>query len=396
VTTTAVHCPACGSGELTDMFHQPSVPQNSCLLLDSAEEARGFPRGELAVAWCGACGFLTNRRFVEGSAEYSQRYEETQLFSPTFVDFARDLAERWVKTHDLADRTVLEIGCGKGEFLTWMVEAGAGRGIGIDPGVHPERITSAAADRLRWIADFYGPAYSHLDADAVVCRHTLEHIPDVARFLGDIRTAIGDRPDTVVLFELPDVQRILDECAFWDVYYEHCSYFSAGSLARLFRRCGFEVLSVEREYADQYLVLEARPAPGPVSGAVPLPLEDDMRALAAGTEHYRRSYAELRASWRGRLAAVRQRGGTSVVWGGGSKGVAFISYLGLGDEVDRVVDINPYKQGRFLPGSGHPVVAPEALLSAPPELVVVMNPVYLGEIAGWLADNGLRSDVVAV
>ena len=177
--------------------------------------------------------------------------------SPTRL---KQLADRWVEQYDLRDKTVLEIGCGKGEFLVMMAEAGAGHCIGIDPGVHPERIESPAADHLEWIVDFYSESYEHLAADAVVCRHTLEHIPDVEGFLSMIRSSLGDRTDTIVLFELPDIQRILDETAFWDLYFEHCSYFSAGSLARLFRRCGFEVLSVSREYDDQYLLVEARPA----------------------------------------------------------------------------------------------------------------------------------------
>ncbi len=94
-----------------------------------------------------------------------------------------------------------------------------------------------------------------------MCRHTLEHIRPVAEFLATIRRAVGDRRDVVILFEVPDVIRVLEEAAFWDVYYEHCSYFSAGSLARLFRSQGFEVLDARLEYDDQYVIVEARPAP---------------------------------------------------------------------------------------------------------------------------------------
>ena len=127
-------------------------------------------------------------------------------------------------------------------------------------GCIPERIDDPAAADIEWIVDFYDERYTHLDADVVICRHTLEHIPDVADFMSTIRRSIGDRPDTVVLFELPDVQRVLDEVAFWDIYYEHCSYFSLGSLARLFRRTGFEVLELSLEYDDQYLLIAARPS----------------------------------------------------------------------------------------------------------------------------------------
>ncbi len=110
-----------------------------------------------------------------------------------------------------------------GEFLQFMVDAGAGKGIGVDPALNVERIDHPSPDRFEWIADFYGEKYSHLQADAVVCRHTLEHISGVRSFMEDVRRSIGDRTDTAVLFELPDVRRVLEEVAFWDVYYEHCS-----------------------------------------------------------------------------------------------------------------------------------------------------------------------------
>lgn len=395
VGDTAGTCPACDSMALKVFFEESSVPTNSCLLLDDAQEAAGFPRGELRIAFCDACGFITNTAFVAGQAEYSQRYEETQGFSATFMEFARDLARRWVDEYDLADRTVLEIGCGKGEFLIEMARAGAGQCIGIDPGVHPERIDDPAAEGIEWIVDFYDERYSHLDADVVICRHTLEHIPNVAEFMSTIRRAIGDRPDTVVLFELPDVQRVLDEVAFWDMYYEHCSYFSLGSLARLFRRTGFEVVDLSLEYDGQYLLIAARPSTTPAAGE-PLPLEDDLKKLRAGVDHFERGYADLVGSWRERLSALNAGGHRAVIWGSGSKGVSFISNLGVGEEIAAAVDINPHKWGKYMVGSRHEIVAPEALREIRPDLVVAMNPIYLEEIQARLDQVGVVSDLRAV
>lgn len=388
-------CPACGVQSLTVFFEEGSVPTNSCLLLDDPSEATSFPRGELSIAFCRSCGFITNVGFEPGRAEYSQRYEETQGFSPRFMSFARELAERWVADYDLAERTVLEIGCGKGEFLIEMARAGAGRCIGIDPGVHPERIDDPLGADIEWIVDFYDERYSHLDAEVIICRHTLEHIPNVADFMTTIRRAIGDRPDTVVLFELPDIKRVLDEVAFWDIYYEHCSYFSLGSLARLFRRTGFEVLELSLEYDDQYLLIAARPSTVPAAGE-PLPEEDDLELLRDGVDQFRDGYERLVAGWRERIAALNDSGGRAVIWGSGSKGVSFISNLALGDEIAAAVDINPHKWDKYMVGSNHRIVGPDALRAIAPDLVIAMNPVYLDEIQAQLDEVGVEAELKAV
>lgn len=395
MTERKVLCPACGSDDLTLFHEQSQVPVNSCLLLDSEADALGFPQGELRLELCGICGFITNSSFDPALTEYSSRYEETQDYSPRFREFQRDLAKRWVDSYDLHGKRVIEVGCGKGTFLIGMCEQGVGEGVGIDPAVAPDRTDNPAAQRIRWVPDFYSADYGSLDADAVVCRHTLEHIDSVGQFLRTVREGIGERTGTVVLFELPDTLRVLREAAFWDVYYEHCSYFTPGSLARLFRATGFEILSLSLAYDDQYILIEAKPATAQ-SDMAPLPLEDGVPHIRAATEHFQRSFSSKLGAWRQEIGEVRRTGGRVVIWGGGSKGVAYLVGLALPDAVEYAVDINPFKQGRFIAGTGQQVVSPEFLADYRPDLVIAMNPIYLNEIQKDLDALGVRARLTAV
>ncbi|MEM7203448.1 MAG: class I SAM-dependent methyltransferase, partial [Planctomycetota bacterium] len=289
-TAIKVACFNCGSNS-TRVFHSvDNIPVHSCLLMPSRQEAVDYPRGDLRVAFCDDCGFIQNSAFDPAVHEYSQRYEETQAFSAKFVDFAREVCEDYGRKYSLADKTVLEIGCGKGEFLVMLCELTGARGIGIDPGYRPERTTSPAADRLEFIVDFYSEKYTHLAADMVLCRHTLEHIQPTKEFMSMVRRSIGDRQGTIVAFELPDMERILEEQAFWDIYYEHCSYFTLGSLSRLFKSCGFEVLELAKCYDGQYLLIDARPGEHP-EGKV-LPGEDDLPRLRQLVDEFETKLAE--------------------------------------------------------------------------------------------------------
>ncbi|WP_053208010.1 class I SAM-dependent methyltransferase [Jiangella muralis] len=383
-------CPACSGPDLRTFYTVERVPAASCLMLDDEAAARAFPAGELRLAVCETCGFVTNTAFDPALTRYEDDYEESQGCSPRFRDYAAELADGWVRRYGLTGKTVVELGCGKGDFLATLIASGVGDGIGVDPAVRPERVDPALRPRTTWIRGLFPDALEHIDADAVVCRHTLEHIAPVGAWLRAVRDAIGPRTDTVVLFELPDVLRVLREGAFWDVYYEHCSYFSAGSLAALFRRSGFEPLDVRRTYDDQYLVIEARPVPGglPPAGAI----GDDRDDVLAAAGTFVSRMEEARAHWRGRVRKVAADGGSVLVWGASSKAVGFLATLG--DDARHVaaaVDINPHKQNRHLAGSGHRVVAPDAVPDLGPDLVIVMNPTYAAEIGRDLDARGVHT-----
>jgi hypothetical protein len=249
---------------------------------------------------------------------------------------------------------------------------------------------------VTFVSEFYDERYGPIGADAVICRHTLEHIPEVFDFMRTVRTGIGDALDTVVLWEVPDVTRVLADTAFWDVYYEHCSYFGSGSLAALFERTGFEVLECFTDFDDQYLVLEARPRSGPSRALPRRQWIADHQRLRQLTREFATAVDERTRAWRSDLDEACRRGERVVIWGAGSKGVSYLTALRLGDEIEYAVDVNPHKAGKFMAGTGHAIVGPDALLEREPDVVVVMNPIYRDEIARMLDELGLHPKLVTV
>lgn len=387
-------CPACGHSGLQLFYGVDRVTVHSCLMMDTEQAAREFPRGDLKLGVCPACGFVTNVLFNQQLQDYTSVYEDQQSYSPTFVRFADKLARDLIERYDLRRKRLVEIGCSKGDFLISMCEIGENRGIGIDPTAIPGRVESRAAERVTFIQDYYSEKYSDQVGDMILCRHTLEHIPDVERFVRIVRNSIGDRNDVVVFFEVPDVIRVLREQAFWDIYYEHCSYFSPGSLARLFRRCGFAIEHLALEYDDQYLIIEARPVSTVSTGVHSLEESAaDMRDLVRGFSAGCRTRL---SNWTEFLGQARAEGKRVAVWGSGSKCVSFFTTLGLTDEVGAIIDINPHRHHRYIVGAVRPVREPEYLKEFRPDIVIVMNPIYKAEITDMITGMGLHPEITAV
>ena len=380
---TSPVCPGCESSASTPFYGVPAVPVHQVRLVHSREAALTCPRGDIALRFCERCGFVWNAAFDPSLMSYDEDYESTQTVSPTFNRFHERLARDLIGRFDLHGRTIVEVGCGQGEFVTMLAEIGGNRGFGFD------RVTrgNGGSAAVTFVKDFYSPAYAHLEPDFVCCKMTLEHVHDTGAFLRSMRQAIGDRPEAVMFLMIPEVTRILELGAFWDVFYEHCSYYSPGALARHFRIAGFDPIDVWCDYNNQYVLIAARPGTG---HSPTLVNEQPAEALAPKVGAFANGVAADLAHWRGWLAERRRRRQKTVLWGGGSKAVAFLSTLGVGDEIAYTVDLNAKRSGTFIAGTGHAIVAPELLRNDPPDAVIVMSPIYLAEIRAQLDALGIR------
>lgn len=382
-------CPGCAAPAAEPFFALSGLPVHGTEVLADAAAARAVPRGDQHLCLCPRCGVVFNRAFDPALLDYGGAHAESQHHSPRFAAYAAELAGRWVREFGLAGRTVVEVGCGAGEFLAELVWAGAGRGIGVDP--HYHRPPAALADRITAVPRFFSAADVPPDTAALVCRHTLEHVPAAlgfgAELVAGLRRAGGTGP---LLAEVPDLTRVLAEGAFWDLEYEHCTYFAAAPLAGFLGRVGFGGVRTYRTYADQYLVAEVHLADAP-EPAVPAAALDE---LADACARFDEAVTGQLARWREHLAAQSAAGRPVVVWGGGAKGLMFLNVLGgsvVDPGVESVVDINPGLQGRWIGGLGLPIRAPGDLPGVGPAQVVLMNPVYTGEVRGMLDELGLAS-----
>ncbi len=384
--TTPATCPACGSGDLEPFLRLPAVPVLSTAFHASAAAARTAPRGDLHLALCRHCALVWNVAFDPGMVDYTPDYENSQLFSPVFRDFATELAARLASTHALAGRTAIEIGSGKGEFLTILCEQGDCSGLGFDPTFDDE----VASDRIRVVREYYDrTAAQSVDAGLVLARHVLEHVDDPVGFLKDIREAGG--ADTPLYVEVPNAEYVLSDDGMWDLLYQHVAYFSRPALSAAFERAGYRVFDLRTAFHGQFLSVEGVPTDQPVSAE---PDADTVAAACARVDSFSDRLSDRLEGWRQRLAG--ERSGDIVLWGAGAKGVAFLNLLGEPGAVDRVVDVNPRKVGRYVPGTGHRVETPEDLRRSQVGMVLITNPAYRDEIRDQLARLGSTAVVESV
>jgi len=388
-TPHEMDCPICLSGETEEFLHRTGVSVHQNLLCKSPAEARQLARGELVMRICLHCGFVYNAAFDPSQLEYGKQYDNTQTHSETLQTYVDQVIGRLAKRTELRRGTVVEVGCGKGGFLRRLITSAGPecRGHGFDPAYEGEE--NGLEGRLRFHRCFYEPKQAELAADVVVSRHVIEHVPLPMTMLRSIRRALSGSPNARVCFETPCVRWILENQVVWDFFYEHCSLFTADSLATAFTLAGFKVESVEHVFGGQYLWLEAV-----LDEDSPLSVKPKSREVIDLARNFTRRETQLADHWRSEVVRYASEGEV-VVWGGGAKGVTFANLVDRDrSDIAAIVDVNPNKQGHFLPGSGHPIVAPEWLVGRSIKTAILLNPNYADEIRSELRSLGLEIELV--
>lgn len=385
-------CPVCQGTDNRTFFELAQQPVLIGVLWPTREAALNSPRGDLRLVFCSRCGFIHNQLFDSNRLQYSQAYDNSLHFSPVYQEYAESSARALVENYGIKNKTVLEIGCGKGDFLMLLCRLGQNRGIGFDQSYEARTLAPEIADRITILNDLYGPGYADCQGDLICSRYVLEHIPDPLGFLGQLRQTITDPSRTMLYCEVPNVRLILDQLSVWDIIYEHYAYFSLGSLVRLFERAGFQVLQGRDTFGGQFTSLEARCAVGDT--AWDYDHQRELDELTQAVNRFQPQFRAMLARWRVLLQGAATGRRRVVLWGGGAKGVSFLNMLAVGPEIEYVVDINPGKQGKYIAGTGHRIVPPFFLKEYRPETIIILNPAYRTEIQTMLDRLGLAPEIL--
>lgn len=379
-------CPACGDGDVEVFLTRLDVPVHQNLLLRTAGAAKSLARGELVMTVCRRCEFVFNAAFDAAKLQYGPDYENDQTCSPVFEGHVAQLVRMLVEEKGVRDSVIVEVGCGNGDLLRRLVSwpQSGNRGVGFDPSYRGP--LSELGGRLSFRPRFYVPGADDVVPDVVVSRHVIEHIAEPRAFVESVLAATGGRPVRIFL-ETPCVEWILRNGVIWDFFYEHCSLFTARSLAGLIRRNGLPVQSVKHVFGGQYLWLEA----GGSADDGPVFNDDGLiaKAQAFGAEEQRAT-----ERWRERVRALAQHDRLAI-WGAGAKGVTF---AGLVDPdataFECLIDINPRKQGRFVPVTAHEILGFREAAARGVTRAILMNANYYDETVAMLHDAAVEIELI--
>lgn len=348
------------------LYRAAGIPAMQNKLFPSRPEALAAPATCLELAQ-DATGLVFNRCFDPAVVTYDDSYQNDQGYSLQFqehLDEVSDLCCRYLNTKD---NLVVDVGCGKGGFVGLLRRKGV-NAVGYD---------NAYQGCSPYIRKSFFSIDSHENGDLLTLRHVLEHIPSPWQFLDGIASANGYQG--LLYVEVPDLEWILEHRAYFDLFHEHVNYFRADDFSRRF---GEGVVFQSNSFGGQYLSVVINLEYVRTGGRFSLPRESEPGLQA--------SFDQLSA-YEDQTYATLTDCHEIVIWGAAAKGVVLAAKAppAIKSKIAYAIDINPGKQGHFMPISGVEVVDPTAGVSRldPSSLIVIMNPNYEQEIRWSLPHN---------
>lgn len=351
---------------LQTIFRQYNVPIFQNKVYPTAELATIAEKGEVELVQSLTSGFVFNKAFIAYKMNYDVHYQNEQSNSNVFKNHLQHVLQL-LKSFGVSNKKVVEVGCGKGTFFDMLLNEGIDC-WGFDP--------TYEGNNERIKKEYFDESQKNVSADVIIMRHVLEHIPKPFSFLHSIARANNYRG--FLFTEVPTFEWIVKKHAFWDIFYEHCNYFTEESLGIM-----FDSAITGSFFNGQYIYLWAD------LGKIRTTIPGNVEIKKYDTSSFEKKLREYEEMLTG--------AGSFAVWGAGAKGSTFLNLLDPGRQaVKYVIDINPAKQNRFIAGTGHPVFSPEILLEKPVENILIMNENYSEEIRQYLRERSITANTLSL
>lgn len=364
-------CRVCGGA-----FHPTPLLE----IADSPESAQGFrdaPGGgagvvDLRIQQCRYCGLVQHDL---PPVSYFRDVVRAVAFSEEMSRFRKGQLSEWIMRHGLQDRRILELGCGKGEYLELLQAAGARQVFGIEHSKDNLQVAQGRGLQARngYVAPgFENPWREPFGAFAIFS--FMEHWPDLKGSLQALHGMLSDHACGLV--EVPNFELVVGHGLYSEFTPDHIFYFDRDTLRAVLECNGFEVVSIDTVWHNYILSAQVRKR---------APIQSDFFLSR------QRKLVEQLDSFVSRFQPQEV-----VVWGAGHQALAVISIARLRGKVAHVVDSAPFKQNRYTPGSDLLVKAPESLLEDEPQALVIMAAAYSDEVARTVAAHYPRIEHVAI
>jgi SAM-dependent methyltransferase len=335
----------------------------------------------LRVLVCETCWLVQTEDFAGREALFTEDYAYFSSYSTSWLEHARHYVAEMIERFGLgAHSRVVEVAANDGYLLQYVRQAGIPA-----YGIEPTASTAAAAiaKRIDIVQSFFGVALAERlvaegrGADLIVANNVLAHVPDINDFVGGFARLL--KPGGVATFEFPHLVSMVRECQFDTAYHEHYSYLSLLAVERVFAANGLTVFDVQqlpthggslRVFAQR---ADGRRAATPALAALRALEQEAGVATPAFYAGFQRAAEAIKDDLLRFLLDARRDGTRVAAYGAAAKGNTLLNFAGVrADLLPYVVDRNPAKAARFLPGSRIPIVTEDRLRSHRPDMILIL------------------------
>lgn len=357
-----------------------SPPSNSYLSLAALDRPESYY--PLRVAVCSNCWLVQTQDFADREEFFSEDYAYFSSYSTGWLKHSEQYVQAMQQRFALNDRSlVVEVAANDGYLLQYVKAAGIGA-LGIEPTHSTAR--AAREKGIEVIEEFFGEQLADRlvadgrSADLTAANNVLAHVPDINDFVKGFARIL--KPAGVATFEFPHLLEMVEHGQFDTVYHEHYSYLSLTAVAQIFAQNGLSVFDVEGlgTHGGSLRVFAQRSDAGSrlCADAVHALLDREAEAGVSTRQFY--AGFQLRATrtkdnFVAFLIDAKREGKKVVGYGAAAKGNTLLNFAGVrSDLLAWVVDRNPAKAGKFLPGSRIPIVGEERIRAERPDIIVIL------------------------